>query len=317
MTDTMLTSVWIIPAIMAASFLVILGIGKRLPEKARAAIGIGAVGLCLVLSVITAVGWAQRVDSDQADTVSCGNERYLTPFEAGEHGDDGTHGTHEGDEVVEADHADGMVVGENAAPALPAADEEHKTTQPVVCAVTWFTIGQPDAAEATHGGVSADQDVSAENQGVGIFEFGFIVDGLSVMMLLTVTVISLLVHVYSIEYLHGDRRHTHYYAFLSLFTASMLFYVLSSNTLQMLMGWELVGLCSFGLIGHWWEDKDNSDAAIKAFMTTRVADLSARVGRALPGCPRSPSKRRAPSPAPWRTSSARLSARPAAPGRPG
>ena len=97
-------------------------------------------------------------------------------------------------------------------------------------------------------------------------------------MLFTVTAISLLVHIYSKEYLHGDVRFTHYYAFLSLFSAAMLFYVTSSNTIQMLTGWELVGVCSFALIGHWWEDKKNSDAALKAFLTNRVGDVGLIIG---------------------------------------
>ena len=91
------------------------------------------------------------------------------------------------------------------------------------------------------------------------------VDGLAVMMLFVVTAISLLVHIYSTEYVAGDRRYTHYFAFLSLFSASMLFFVLSENILQTIVGWELVGVCSFALIGHWWEEKPNSDAALKAF----------------------------------------------------
>ena len=99
------------------------------------------------------------------------------------------------------------------------------------------------------------------------------VDGLSVMMLFVVTFISLLVHVYSTDYVGGDRRYTHFFAFLSLFTASMLFFVLSDNILQMIVGWELVGVCSFALIGHWWEEKPNSDAALKAFLTNRVGDV--------------------------------------------
>ena len=109
-------------------------------------------------------------------------------------------------------------------------------------------------------------------------EVGTLVDGLAAMMLFTVTLISLLVHIYSTEYLHGDRRFTHYYAFLSLFTASMLFYVIGANTLQMLVGWELVGVCSFVLIGHWWEEKANTDAALKAFLTNRVGDVGLLLG---------------------------------------
>ena len=100
-----------------------------------------------------------------------------------------------------------------------------------------------------------------------------LLDGPAVMMLFVVTLISLLVHVYSTDYVGGDRRYTHYFAFLSLFTASMLGLVMSESTLQLLTCWELVGLCSFALIGHWWEEKPNSDAALKAFITNRVGDV--------------------------------------------
>ena len=107
---------------------------------------------------------------------------------------------------------------------------------------------------------------------------GILVDGLSVMMLLVVTIVSLLVHVYSTDYVGDDKRYTHFFAFLSLFTAAMLFFVLSDNILQMIVGWELVGVCSFVLIGHWWEEKPNSDAALKAFLTNRVGDVGLLIG---------------------------------------
>ena len=100
-----------------------------------------------------------------------------------------------------------------------------------------------------------------------------LLDGPGVMMLFVVTLISLLVHVYSTDYVGGDRRYTHYFAFLSLFSASMLGLIMSQSTVQLLTCWELVGLCSFALIGHWWEEKPNSDAALKAFLTNRVGDI--------------------------------------------
>jgi NADH-quinone oxidoreductase subunit L len=93
------------------------------------------------------------------------------------------------------------------------------------------------------------------------------------MMLIVVTLVSLLVHIYSTDYVAGDRRYTHFFAFLSLFTASMLGLIMASSTLQLLCLWELVGVCSFVLIGHWWEEKPNSDAALKAFLTNRVGDV--------------------------------------------
>lgn len=109
-------------------------------------------------------------------------------------------------------------------------------------------------------------------------DVGTHVDGLAVMMVVVVAIISTLVHIYSIEYLRGDIRYTHYFAALSLFTASMMMLVLASNTLQLMVGWELVGLCSFMLIGHWWEDQNNSNAALKAFFTTRVGDIGLLTG---------------------------------------
>jgi NADH-quinone oxidoreductase subunit L len=76
----------------------------------------------------------------------------------------------------------------------------------------------------------------------------------------------------------GDRRYTHFFAFLSLFTASMLGLIMAKTTLQLIVCWELVGVCSFTLIGHWWEEKANSDAALKAFITNRVGDVGLLCG---------------------------------------
>ncbi len=111
------------------------------------------------------------------------------------------------------------------------------------------------------------------NVGLGIH-----VDGFAVAMLFTVAFISICVHIFSIEYLRDDKRFTHYFAALNLFTAAMLWMVQTSTTLGLLFGWELMGLCSFLLIGHWWEEKDNTDAALKAFLTTRTGDIGLLVG---------------------------------------
>jgi NADH-quinone oxidoreductase subunit L len=116
-----------------------------------------------------------------------------------------------------------------------------------------------------------------ENAGVRL-TVGIQIDGLAAIVMFVVTLVSLLVHVYSLEYMRGDRRFTHFYAALSLFTASMLLLVVADNTLELLVGWELVGLCSFMLIGHWWEEKPNADAALKAFLTTRTGDIGLLVG---------------------------------------
>jgi NADH-quinone oxidoreductase subunit L len=107
------------------------------------------------------------------------------------------------------------------------------------------------------------------------------IDGLSVVILIVVAFISTLVQIYSTEYLHGDRRYTHFFASLTLFSAGMLNMVVAENMIQLILGWELMGLCSFMLIGHWWEDGANSRAALKAFFTTRTGDIGLLVGTSV------------------------------------
>ena len=278
----LLDKVWILPAIMAGSFLLILFLGKtvlrRFGEKATASIGIAAVGVCFLLSLVVAGQWIQRVNhppegaemaaAEEAcygPTEEAAEEKGVERFVADEeHGDGADHGSTEaeheseaGDTTTEDEHgAAPLVPGESAAAvaAEEGAEGEHTEVVPVCATTTWF-----------------------ENDNIE-FEAGTVLDGLSAMMLFTVTLISLLVHLYSVAYLHDDVRFTHYYAFLSLFTSSMLLYVLSSNTLQMLVGWELVGVCSFALIGHWWEERANTDAALKAFLTNRVGDTGLILG---------------------------------------
>jgi NADH-quinone oxidoreductase subunit L len=104
-------------------------------------------------------------------------------------------------------------------------------------------------------------------------EAGQFIDGLAAVMLVVVTTVSLCVHVYSLGYMHGDKRFTWFYAVLSLFTGAMLDVVIAPNLIQLLVGWEIMGVCSYLLIGHWWEEKENSNAAIKAFITTRIGDV--------------------------------------------
>ena len=143
----------------------------------------------------------------------------------------------------------------------------------LLTAIQWISAVEGE------GGVGAlTRSITWLTNGAEAIGAGIMIDGLAVMMIFVVTVVSLLVHIYSTDYVAGDRRYTHFFAFLSLFTASMLFFVTASTTLQMLVGWELVGVCSFVLIGHWWEEKDNSDAALKAFFTNRVGDMGIIIG---------------------------------------
>ncbi len=117
----------------------------------------------------------------------------------------------------------------------------------------------------------------------GGFEFGIgqHIDGLALTLLVVVAFISSLVQIYSLEYLRGDRRYTHFFAALTLFSAGMLAMVLAPNMVQLILGWEIMGLCSFMLIGHWWEEEANARAALKAFFTVRVGDMGLLIGTAI------------------------------------
>ncbi|MEK0414795.1 MAG: NADH-quinone oxidoreductase subunit [Actinomycetota bacterium] len=113
------------------------------------------------------------------------------------------------------------------------------------------------------------------------FTIGQHIDGLTVVVLFVVAFISTLVQIYSLEYLRGDRRYTHFFAALTLFSAGMLAMVIAEDMILFLLGWEIMGLCSFMLIGHWWEDGANSRAALKAFFTVRTGDVGLLVGIAI------------------------------------
>ena len=111
--------------------------------------------------------------------------------------------------------------------------------------------------------------------------FGLLVDQLTAVMLLVVTGVGLLVHVYSLGYMHGDSRYERFFAYLNLFLASMLVLVLGENLLTLFLGWELVGLSSYLLIGFWFEKAEYASAAKKAFITNRVGDVSFMVAMFL------------------------------------
>ena len=104
------------------------------------------------------------------------------------------------------------------------------------------------------------------------------VDPLSVVMALTVTGVGALIHLYSIDYMKGDPRYARFFGYMNLFVFFMLVLVLSNNFLLLYVGWEGVGLCSYLLIGFWFERKTAADAAKKAFITTRIGDSAMLIG---------------------------------------
>lgn len=106
----------------------------------------------------------------------------------------------------------------------------------------------------------------------------FLLDPLSSMMILVITFIGTLIHLYSIGYMSHDRGFARYFSYLNLFTFSMLMLVLSKNLIVMFLGWEGVGLCSYLLIGFWFTDKEKAIAGNKAFITNRVGDFGFLMG---------------------------------------
>lgn len=107
---------------------------------------------------------------------------------------------------------------------------------------------------------------------------GYRIDALSSVMLAIITFVSLMVQIYSMGYMHGDARYRRYYGVLSLFSAAMIALVMADDLLGLFIAWELVGLCSYLLIGHWYEQAEVRYAAIKAFIVTRIGDVALLLG---------------------------------------
>lgn len=108
--------------------------------------------------------------------------------------------------------------------------------------------------------------------------FGLRLDPLSAVMILVVTGVGLLIHIYSVGYMHGDPLFSRYFAYLNLFIFSMLILVLANNYVLLFVGWELVGLSSYLLIGFWFEKKSAADAGKKAFIVNRIGDFGFLIG---------------------------------------
>src|SRR5918997_386578 len=111
-----------------------------------------------------------------------------------------------------------------------------------------------------------------------VVDWAFRIDTLTVVMLIVVTTVSALVHLYSIGYMHEDPHRPRFFAYLSLFTFAMLMLVTADNLVQMFFGWEGVGLASYLLIGFWYEKPSANAAAMKAFIVNRVGDFGFSLG---------------------------------------
>jgi NADH-quinone oxidoreductase subunit L len=116
------------------------------------------------------------------------------------------------------------------------------------------------------------------SSGAWTVDFGFLVDPLSLIMMLVITGVGALIHIYSTGYMHDDERHNYFFAYLNLFVFFMLILVMSNNYLLLFAGWEGVGLCSYLLIGFWFKVDEYNEAAKKAFVMNRIGDLGFLLG---------------------------------------
>ncbi|HIE84888.1 MAG TPA: hypothetical protein EYQ00_14075, partial [Dehalococcoidia bacterium] len=119
--------------------------------------------------------------------------------------------------------------------------------------------------------------ISADNF-LFLIEFSTYIDAISVVMLIAISIVGLMVAIYSMGYMQGEDRYGWYFAVLSLFVAAMLLLVTSGSLVWMYLAWEGVGLASYLLIGHYWERQSAAEAAKKAFITTRIGDVGLLIG---------------------------------------
>ncbi len=258
----LLANSWILPVLSFIGFWVILFFGKKINAKSGAAyIGIAVIALQFVLATGAVAQWQ-------------GREKVAHSAEHSAEG--GAEGESHSEEKPAAE-------GESHSEKKPAAEGESHSEEPAALGTVssrGFAVaaeeGKAEEAEALRPPV--ERSVSWYKNGQVDIRIGTHIDGFAVAMLFVVAFISLCVHIFSREYLRDDSRITHYFAALALFTGAMLWMVQSATTLGILFGWEIMGLCSFLLIGHWWEDHSNSSAALKAFFTTRTGDIGLLIG---------------------------------------
>lgn len=116
------------------------------------------------------------------------------------------------------------------------------------------------------------------SSGTAQFQIGFLIDRLSALMMVVVTFVSWMVHIYTIGYMRGDPGYQRFFSYISLFTFGMLMLVMANNFLQLFFGWEAVGLMSYLLIGFWFQRESANQASLKAFLINRVGDMGFLIG---------------------------------------
>ena len=155
-------------------------------------------------------------------------------------------------------------------------DRSHLIAVPAV--LVSFLLSLLALSEVANGHILKIPLYTWANSGDLHIELGLYVDQLTAAMLLLVTTVSSLVHIYTIGYMHGEPGYARFFGNIALFTFSMLMLVMSDNFLQLFVFWEAVGLCSYLLIGHWYERQSARAAATKAFVVNRVGDFGFMLG---------------------------------------
>src|SRR5207253_1505538 len=138
----------------------------------------------------------------------------------------------------------------------------------IACGVFAEMLSTPAESRAIH--YKLFDWIAVGNVNVGI---SFLIDQLSIIFILIITGVGALIHLYSIGYMKGDPGYTRFFTYLNLFIVMMLTLVMADNYLLTFLGWEGVGLCSYLLIGFWFEENKNNDAAKKAFIVNRIGDF--------------------------------------------
>jgi NADH-quinone oxidoreductase subunit L len=145
----------------------------------------------------------------------------------------------------------------------------------VLAVMSLFELLKLDAHHRYHEITSLFNWITAGNLNV---EIGFLLDPLSAIMILVVSGVGFLIHVYSVGYMAHDKEYSRFFTYLNLFTGSMLLLVLANNFLLMFVGWEGVGLCSYLLIGFWYKKQSAANAGMKAFIVNRIGDFGFLLG---------------------------------------
>ncbi|QDU60741.1 NADH-quinone oxidoreductase subunit L [Planctomycetes bacterium Pan216] len=266
--------IWVIATLVPlAAFVVQILFGSVL-KRANAYIATGAIGFSFFLSTMGMLWYAS--------------------FKPGVLSPPGHHAHHE--EVVEgagaAGHADhshdgeaGEATDHGHEDAGHDSEADHGPVNPVAFegSISWATLirGEDTLSKVLRENPALGDLIGPEDlreEGPGVVSVGYRIDNITALMFFMVTLIATCIHVYSMGYMDHEPRYGRFFAYLSLFCFSMLALVVSNNFFQVFMCWELVGLCSYFLIGFYYEKKSASCAANKAFITNRIGDVGFIVG---------------------------------------